>query len=57
MSIYLTPQLMADLRDLANYSQLDISDVVFNLIEDFTLRNCEILQDYREFLSRRRALR
>lgn len=57
MSIYLTPQLMADLKDLSNYSRQDISDVVFGLIENFTQRNSEILQEFREFLSRRKVLR
>ena len=57
LSIYLTPSLFADLRDLAHYSQQDISDVLFGLVEDFATRNSEALLDYRSFLARRKILK
>lgn len=57
LSIYLTESLFADLRDLAHYTQQDISDVLFGLVEDFSLRNREALLDYRSFLARRKAIK
>ena len=51
LSIYITPGLANDVRDLAACSRQDISDITFALLEDFVERNRETLNNARNFFA------
>ena len=49
LNIYLTPSLCEDLKELAYYSEREISEILFSLASDFVERNRAKLEAYREF--------
>ena len=57
LSIYLTPQVYADMKTLAHSVEQDISDIFFSLAEDFVARNSERLSAYRDFLAQANPLK
>ena len=52
LNIYLTPSLYEDLKELAYYSEREISEILFSITSDFVERNRAKLEAYREFKQR-----
>ena len=53
LSIYLTPKLYEDLRDIASYHRQDISDVVFEALEKLVVSEGDDIRAFHLFLASR----